>query len=564
MSHDRDLVSATSENLYSPDERTSFSGVTSTPNHNDRLVRGIDAWLPTSLYGSDDLMGNALDIHPDPYSHGQGQRSSINFLPHLGDCQYTGSQAGSSADTAFGTHGSHDYGQHQSLPCEIREVGSSDVYLLSNTIGARFGTYELSHDQGWSFHGGYTDHEEASSSATAQIGGSDPERMMSFTYSTAPIYDLFSRNDLGIIPMRCQASNLAPDAPPFIRLSSPDLDGNNVSAGIPSRHRTAASVSGSGTLYCHASGCTQSFNGAYARGNLGRHMRLKHSAHHADTREYECEDDACEKSFARPDARLKHYRRDHPHLASKSITRRPYRDWKRKGRSAKVFNDHRDEESGHVSALSTSSSNGLNLNDTHNPQSTISSLARKLTTRFTRKTEESLQCSDCHKTFNRLADLRRHTAALHDPDSPQYACAIPGCERASKPFSRKDKYMDHMKTVHSPSTALAHRQPSGVKYTCPAQGCAREYDQRADLLRHQRIHTDVSERPHKCGQCDKSFLYRKDLKRHEATHLDDKDEKKPSFHCPITSCEYGPGGSGFSRNDGMLRHMKRFHPEWKE
>ena len=226
------------------------------------------------------------------------------------------------------------------------------------------------------------------------------------------------------------------------------------------------------------------------------------------------------------------------------------------------MNSHSKDESRHVSTLPTLSSDGLNVDDTNNAQSTLPSLASKLNTRPIHELVACHLCSDGHKTFNRRADFRRHMATVHSPNSPQYPCTIPGCPRGLHGFPRKDKLNDHMAKVHSPSNAVTPRKPT--TFACPEQGCGREFDQRADLLRHQRTHTDMSERPHKCGQCDKSFLYPKDLKRHEATHLGDEDEEKPSFHCPVTSCEYGPGGSGFSRKDGMLRHMKRFHPEWKE
>jgi hypothetical protein len=43
--------------------------------------------------------------------------------------------------------------------------------------------------------------------------------------------------------------------------------------------------------------------------------------------------------------------------------------------------------------------------------------------------------------------------------------------------------------------------------------------------------------------------------------MDNQDDEKLSIHCQEVSCEYGPGRKGFSRRDGMIRHMGRFHPE---
>ena len=64
-------------------------------------------------------------------------------------------------------------------------------------------------------------------------------------------------------------------------------------------------------MYCDVGGCRQAFSGLYRRGNLGRHRRQKHR----EGKAYMCEDDTCAKEFQRKDARLKHYRRNHPELA---------------------------------------------------------------------------------------------------------------------------------------------------------------------------------------------------------------------------------------------------------
>jgi len=61
----------------------------------------------------------------------------------------------------------------------------------------------------------------------------------------------------------------------------------------------------------HCALCSASFTGDYRKGNLSRHMRLKHGD---DDRKYNCE--GCRKVFKRQDARLKHYRKHHPELSS--------------------------------------------------------------------------------------------------------------------------------------------------------------------------------------------------------------------------------------------------------
>ncbi|KAF2131480.1 hypothetical protein P153DRAFT_383581 [Dothidotthia symphoricarpi CBS 119687] len=65
--------------------------------------------------------------------------------------------------------------------------------------------------------------------------------------------------------------------------------------------------------------CKTVFTGQYRKGNLNRHKRHKHKEAEA---EYPCEDDNCAKTFKRMDARIKHYRRQHRHLAVGPCIRR--------------------------------------------------------------------------------------------------------------------------------------------------------------------------------------------------------------------------------------------------
>lgn len=57
--------------------------------------------------------------------------------------------------------------------------------------------------------------------------------------------------------------------------------------------------------------CQKEYSGEYRRGNLSRHKRQKHGV---VEQVYSCEEPDCVKEFRRQDARLKHYRRCHPHL----------------------------------------------------------------------------------------------------------------------------------------------------------------------------------------------------------------------------------------------------------
>ncbi|EMC92136.1 hypothetical protein BAUCODRAFT_159892 [Baudoinia panamericana UAMH 10762] len=59
-----------------------------------------------------------------------------------------------------------------------------------------------------------------------------------------------------------------------------------------------------------------------------------------------------------------------------------------------------------------------------------------------------LQCNG--QGFSRYADLQRHTAVIHNPETlERIDCDYPGClRRGNLGFSRKDKMIDHKREVH--------------------------------------------------------------------------------------------------------------------
>jgi hypothetical protein len=74
------------------------------------------------------------------------------------------------------------------------------------------------------------------------------------------------------------------------------------------------------TLCCQERGCDAVFRGVHSKGNLGRHRRLKHEE--GGPKMYACEEPLCPRVFDRKDARLKHQRRHHIHLATHPAVRR--------------------------------------------------------------------------------------------------------------------------------------------------------------------------------------------------------------------------------------------------
>ena len=135
-----------------------------------------------------------------------------------------------------------------------------------------------------------------------------------------------------------------------------------------------------------------------------------------------------------------------------------------------------------------------------------------------------------------------------------------------------DKLRDHVRHAHKgdlivTSDGSFEFEPSEdskvvakpTVHPCAEPGCEREFDQRAELLRHRRTHLKESDRPHKCATCNQGFLYPKDLHRHEKTHVKSGADNQMVFYCEIAGCKFGPGGQGFSRKDNLVRHMRRMH-----
>ena len=95
----------------------------------------------------------------------------------------------------------------------------------------------------------------------------------------------------------------------------PQPSPTTTSSGSCSRRSSQALV---GALVCLVNGCKVRFAGKYAKGNCARHRRQFHGV---EPKVITCEESGCMRTFKRKDARLKHYRKHHPHRADDAVQR---------------------------------------------------------------------------------------------------------------------------------------------------------------------------------------------------------------------------------------------------
>lgn len=96
-----------------------------------------------------------------------------------------------------------------------------------------------------------------------------------------------------------------------------------------------------------------------------------------------------------------------------------------------------------------------------------------------------------------------------------------GCEddknaiAVSNPNAEDTKGMARITTT----SATARQADCRSKpFSCENPGCILRFERRSDLRLHMRSHVRPDERPHKCDECSKRFIYPKDRRRHQMTH----------------------------------------------
>ena len=161
-------------------------------------------------------------------------------------------------------------------------------------------------------------------------------------------------------------------------------------------------------------------------------------------------------------------------------------------------------------------------------------------------------CQKCTKSFEKLADLRKHFIEFHRDAFPCRYCEkswftqseLKHHERihtGEKPFKCKMCHRKFKSAHHLNRHTRIHTQENPFKCNI----CSRNFNDRSNMIRHKRVHT--GEKPFKCSKCDKKLAHRESLLKHEAIHTGDK----------LHRCQYCP--HTFRQRVGLVRHKRRFH-----
>ncbi|KAI8379475.1 uncharacterized protein BYT42DRAFT_568940 [Radiomyces spectabilis] len=133
--------------------------------------------------------------------------------------------------------------------------------------------------------------------------------------------------------------------------------------------------------------------------------------------------------------------------------------------------------------------------------------------------EDKNQClwEDCMLELNSLDDLIDHVKTAHiGSGKPLYYCGWRDCHRKDKPFSKRHKMHNHLRT-HTGERPFA----------CTEEGCSKRFSRPDSLTTHMKIHTNI--RPYLCPyeNCGKAYYHLRSLRKHERTHDVGTDHSMP-------------------------------------
>ncbi|KAK9728913.1 hypothetical protein K7432_000735 [Basidiobolus ranarum] len=116
--------------------------------------------------------------------------------------------------------------------------------------------------------------------------------------------------------------------------------------------------------------------------------------------------------------------------------------------------------------------------------------------------------SDCSKSFPALDVLISHIGQEHiGSGKASYKCEWQGCPRNQKPFTKRHKMYNHLRT-----------HTGERPFQCPVADCGKRFSRPDSLATHVKTHSNV--RPYICPVpgCGKAYYHSRSLRKHIKSH----------------------------------------------
>ncbi|ORX43845.1 hypothetical protein DM01DRAFT_1378645 [Hesseltinella vesiculosa] len=118
--------------------------------------------------------------------------------------------------------------------------------------------------------------------------------------------------------------------------------------------------------------------------------------------------------------------------------------------------------------------------------------------------QDCWQCrwESCDTVTYSMSQLTEHLCRVHvGKGKAVYYCGWNGCPRRDKPFTKRHKMHNHLRT-----------HTGERPFVCDFGGCGKRFSRPDSLSTHRKTHSNV--RPFSCQECKKSYFHARSLRKH--------------------------------------------------